>query len=370
LALVGAIVCIAGIVFWIESEDSSSASSAANLEPKSSQERDRASVVIGGLTAARQCENVALTEVESKRIANSKPTESKQGETETRSEALARELSKTKQHADARQMELREALDSSENTVLLLEREIAAQKQAYAEQKQTADAEQKELKQALDNSEKRALALEHKLTSAREAIASAEKPSNAEVTVRDAASPTGLLNRPMERSNEITGSTPTPQGKANVTVGVQTSSDASPYDVTAGAPGRLTRSNRSEPGRPQSPRAMSSAEEAKLIARAESLIKQFDFANARLFLANAWEKGSARAAFMMAETYDRQILRSLQAYGVRGDAQKAREFYQVAAAAGIEKARERAEALQSDANFDTRAGGEDSAIGHSRGVAN
>ena len=104
---------------------------------------------------------------------------------------------------------------------------------------------------------------------------------------------------------------------------------------------------------------MSSAEEAKLIARAESLIKQFDFANARLFLANAWEKGSARAAFMMAETYDWQILRSLQAYGVRGDAQKAREFYQLAAAAGIEKARERVEALQSDANFDTRAGGED-----------
>jgi TPR repeat protein len=103
---------------------------------------------------------------------------------------------------------------------------------------------------------------------------------------------------------------------------------------------------------------MSSAEEAKLIARAESLIKQFDFANARLFLANAWEKGSARAAFMMAETYDWQILRSLQAYGVRGDAQKAREFYQLAADAGIEKARERVEALQSDANFDTRAGGE------------
>ena len=62
---------------------------------------------------------------------------------------------------------------------------------------------------------------------------------------------------------------------------------------------------------------------------------------------------------MMAETYDWQILRSLQAYGLRGDVQKAREFYQLAAAAGIEKARERAEALQSDANFDARAGGED-----------
>ena len=75
-----------------------------------------------------------------------------------------------------------------------------------------ADARQMELKQALDESEKRALALERELTSARETIASAEKPSNAEVTARDAASPTGSLNRPMEGSNaasEITGSMPT-----------------------------------------------------------------------------------------------------------------------------------------------------------------
>ena len=131
-----------------------------------------------------------------------------------------------------------------------------------------------------------------------------------------------------------------------------------PDDATAGALGRLTPSNRSQPGRPQPPHALSSAEEAKLVARAESLIKQFDFASARLLLAYALEKGSARAAFMMAETYDWQILRSLQAYGVRGDAQKAREFYQLAAEAGVEKAQERVEALQSGANFDTRVGGE------------
>jgi TPR repeat protein len=104
---------------------------------------------------------------------------------------------------------------------------------------------------------------------------------------------------------------------------------------------------------------MTPAEEAKLVARAESLINQFDFASARLLLANALERGSARAAFMMAETYDGEILRSLQAFGVRGDAQKAREFYQLAAAAGIEKARERVEALQSDANFDARGTRED-----------
>jgi TPR repeat protein len=159
-------------------------------------------------------------------------------------------------------------------------------------------------------------------------------------SARDAAAPTGSLNRPLEG------------------IGARTSFDAMPDDATAGALGRLTPSNRSQPGRPQPPHALSSAEEAKLVARAESLIKQFDFASARLLLAYALEKGSARAAFMMAETYDWQILRSLQAYGVRGDAQKAREFYQLAAEAGVEKAQERVEALQSGANFDTRVGGE------------
>jgi hypothetical protein len=181
-------------------------------------------------------------------------------------------------------------------------------------------------------------------------------------SARDAASPTGWLNPSMEASNaasEITGLMPAPQSKGNVTARVQTSSDATSDDPTAGASGRLTRSNRSQPGRSQPPRAMSSAEEAKLVARAEFLIKQFDFASARLLLAYALEKGSARAAFMMAETYDWQILRSLQAYGVRGDVQRAREFYQLATEAGIEKARERVEALQSDASFATRVEGED-----------
>jgi hypothetical protein len=456
LALVTAIFCIGGFVFWIGSENSSSDNSAADPEREFSREQDRASVAIGGLTAARERENVALTEaLESKRIANSKQRELKQAldESEARSEALARELAsarendvaarnlaaarerenavlETKQIADAKQTELKQALDESEarsealarelasarendvaarNLAAARERENAAQaletkqiadakqkelkqaldesearsealarelasarkndvaarnlaaarerENAVLETKQIADAKQKELKQALDESEKRVLALKRELTSARETIASAEKPSNVEVTARDAAAPTGPLNRPMEQSNaasEITSSMTTPQSRGNVTAGVQASSDATPDDTTAGASGRLTRSTRSEPSRPQPPSAMSSAEEAKLVARAESLIKQFNFVGARLLLAHALEKGSARAAFMMAETYDRQILRSLQAYGVQGDAQMAREFYQLAAAAGIEKARERVEALQSDANADTR----------------
>jgi hypothetical protein len=284
--------------------------------------------------------------LESKRIANSKRRDSKQAldESQAKSEALAREL------ASARESEV-----AARNLVAVRERD-----NAVLETKQIADAK-KEFKQALDESERRALTLNRELTSARETIASAEKPSNAEVTIRDAASSTGPLDRPLEQSNassEITSSMTTPQSGGNVTPVAQAFSDTAPDQATVGASVRLTRSPRSEPSRPQPPSAMSSAEEAKLVARAESLIKQLDFAGARLLLAHALEKGSARAAFMMAETYDWQILRSLQAYGVRGNTQMAREFYQLAAVAGIEKARERAEALQSDANADTRVRGE------------
>ena len=342
LASVTAILCIGGFVFWIGSEGSSSDHPAAD---------SRASVAIGSLTDARERENAAQA-LEAKQIADAKQKEMKQAldESERRAFALEGEL------ASARKTIASAAKPSNA--------EVTARDAAQAlEAKQIADARQKELKQALDESERRAFALEGELASARKTIASAAKPSNAEVAAQDAASPTGPLNRPMDGSNaasEITASITTPQSGDNITPGVQVSSDATPADATAtaGASGQLTRSNQSQPGRPQPPSAMSSAEEAALVARAESLIRQYNFVGARLLLAHAVEKGSARAAFVMAKTYDWRILRSLRAYGVRGDAAMARELYQLAAAAGIETAQERVEALQSDANVDTQVGGE------------
>src|SRR5712672_1808481 len=62
LALVTAIFCIGGFVFWIGSKDSSSDNLAADLKREFSRARERASVAIGGLTAAREREDVAPTE--------------------------------------------------------------------------------------------------------------------------------------------------------------------------------------------------------------------------------------------------------------------------------------------------------------------
>ena len=154
LALVTAILCITGYVFWIGSKDSSSDNWAADLKREFSRERERASVAIGGLTAAREHEDVAVTEsLESTQIANSKQREPKQAfdESEAKSEALARELTSARENDVAARA--------------AREREIAAQ---ALETKQIADARQKELKQALDESDAKSQALARELTSARE----------------------------------------------------------------------------------------------------------------------------------------------------------------------------------------------------------
>ena len=218
-------------------------------------------------------------------------------------------------------------------------REDALQAEAL-EAKRVADAKQRELKQALGESEARAEALSHELTSVREKFASIDKSFNQDVVAQDGTSPTRPLDRPIQESNAgMTGVVPITLDE--LTAGTPTSSDKRSAPISAAPHDPLV-----EPLRPPA-QPLSSADEARLVARAESLIKQSDFSGARLLLEHALEKGSARAAFMMAETYDWQMLRTLQAYGVRGDTEKARQLYELAAVAGIENAQERLEALKS-----------------------
>ena len=54
----------------------------------------------------------------------------------------------------------------------------------------------------------------------------------------------------------------------------------------------------------------------------------------------------ARAAFILAETYDARVLRSWRARGISGDFTKARELYERAQAGGIEDAKQRIETLK------------------------
>src|SRR5258708_4481021 len=85
-------------------------------------------------------------------------------------------------------------------------------------------------------------------------------------------------------------------------------------------------------------------DEQRLLARANALLRQADISGARPLLEHALERGSARAAFMLAETYDAHVL---QSWRVRsGDPTKARELYARAQAGGIEDAKAWIEALK------------------------
>jgi TPR repeat protein len=84
----------------------------------------------------------------------------------------------------------------------------------------------------------------------------------------------------------------------------------------------------------------------RLVSRGEELLRKGDVSGARLVLERALANGHARAAFLLAETFDPNMLSKLGALGLKGDAAKARELYTQAQTLGMVQARERLEALR------------------------
>lgn len=84
----------------------------------------------------------------------------------------------------------------------------------------------------------------------------------------------------------------------------------------------------------------------RLTLRAEELFRKGDVSGARLLLERALDSGNARAAFLLAETFDPNVLSRLGVLGIRGDPAKARELYGRARAMGMAQAGERMEALK------------------------
>jgi hypothetical protein len=85
---------------------------------------------------------------------------------------------------------------------------------------------------------------------------------------------------------------------------------------------------------------------AKLVARASVLLEQGNIGAARIVLERAAEMGSARASFVLAETYDPLILPNFGTYGTQGDPTRAQTLYARAEAGGIKEAKARFEALR------------------------
>jgi hypothetical protein len=86
--------------------------------------------------------------------------------------------------------------------------------------------------------------------------------------------------------------------------------------------------------------------EDRLTMRGDTLFRQGDVSGARLLLERAREAGSARATFILAETFDPHVLFERGAVGIRSDAAKARDLYGRALAQGIDQASARLEALK------------------------
>ncbi|WP_243369457.1 hypothetical protein [Microvirga solisilvae] len=86
--------------------------------------------------------------------------------------------------------------------------------------------------------------------------------------------------------------------------------------------------------------------EDRLVIRAEELFGKGDVSGARLLLERSLAGGNPRAAFLMAETFDPNVLSRLHVLGIRGDAAKAQEFYARARDLGMAQAQERMEALK------------------------
>jgi hypothetical protein len=91
--------------------------------------------------------------------------------------------------------------------------------------------------------------------------------------------------------------------------------------------------------------AIGPEEAEKLYRRAEGLVADGDFAGARLLLERAVEAGHAGAIFMLASTYDPNVLGKVNALGIKGEPEKARALYQQALAAGIDDSNGRLSAL-------------------------
>jgi hypothetical protein len=92
--------------------------------------------------------------------------------------------------------------------------------------------------------------------------------------------------------------------------------------------------------------ALSAAQAAGLLTRAQELVQNRDISSARLILEKALSGGSPEAAFQLAETYDPQMLSAWNVRGINGDANRAKELYAKASQGGVTAARERLNGLQ------------------------
>ena len=364
------------------------------LERERKQERDKADALARELTSLR-------AELEAARIAGAEVAQAAEAEIKQkqaleqerkqerdRADALARELNsvraeldkaraaglETAQTTEAAKIEQELAFGKERDKTETVARELAAARKeaaarsallaaAHAEVLQVTETNRAlaaEQKLALASARDRADALAREFTSVRNELEAGNRQITALNALRALHSREPALDRSQERMAE--SSSRASEGKGR-----------SPEQISGKAVASTSgRSSVSELPRPEAPSAAREAasdlvpkvaagterstsasaaprslvDEQRLLARATAFLGRADISGARLLLQHALDRDSARAAFMLAETYDAHVLKSWRASGISGDRTKARELYERAQAGGIEDAKERIEALK------------------------
>jgi len=315
------------------------------LEQERKQERDRADALARALNSVRaELDTARAAGLETAQTTEAAKIEQELafGKERDKTETVARELAAARKEAAARSA-LLAAAHAGVLQVTETNRALAAeQKLALASERDRADA------------------LARELTSVRNELEAGNRQIAALNALRALHSREPALDRSQERMAE--SSSRASEGKGR-----------SPEQISGKAVASTSgRSSVSELPRPEAPSAAREAasdlvpkvaagterstsasaaprslvDEQRLLARATAFLGQADISGARLLLQHALERGSARAAFMLAETYDAHVLQSWRASGISGDRTKARELYERAQAGGIEDAKERIEALK------------------------
>jgi hypothetical protein len=258
-----------------------------------------------------------------------------------RTEALARELSSVRQRAEEHSSRLAVA-NAEVLRITETNKTIAAeQKLALASERERADALAQELalvRNQLEAGNRQLAALNvSQALASREPIADSQQ----ECAVESRSKMTGGKSRsPQRASAQVAASNSERSAVLELSPEARSTVRESAPDLEPKV------STTSEGSMPANAASHSVADEQRLLVRANALLRQADISGARPLLEHAIERGSARAAFMLAETYDARVLKSWHARGILGDPTKARELYEKAQVGGIEDAKSRIEMLK------------------------
>jgi hypothetical protein len=90
---------------------------------------------------------------------------------------------------------------------------------------------------------------------------------------------------------------------------------------------------------PTAPSNMSAAEQEALLNRVTSLLRQGDIGAARAVLNRLVRENNSKAAFILAQSYDPQVLSQGRVVGMRADPELARSLYEQALRGGVTEAK-------------------------------